>query len=533
MSDLDQTTTTTSPTTPSGIPVKPVYGPQDRPAEPPAPGQFPFTRGNFPAGYRGRLWTFRQYSGFGTPEESNRRYRYLLDQGGTGLSVALDLPTQCGYDSDDPEVAEEVGRVGVAIDTLKDVEILFDHIPLDTISTSFTINGTAAILLAFYIAAAERNGVQRHKLTGTIQNDILKEYASRGTWIWPPTPSLRLIADTIEFCAEQVPRFNAISVAGAHFRDAGANAVQEMAFTLADGVTYCDTVINRGRMTIDQFAPQISFFFYTHGDFFEEIAKYRAGRRRWATIVKERYSAKTDKTAMFRFGCVSGGASLYAPQAHNNIVRVAYEAMASALGGVQSMFTAAWDEPFALPSEESATLALRTQQILAYETGITRTADPLGGSYFVEALTDETEARIKEIMADLDSHGGMVAAIEDGYLQGLIADEAYRTHQETEQGIRPVVGVNRFATDEPQPDLATYELDNDGRDRQLKRLAATKAGRDNTAVNATLTTLKKTAEGTGNLMPPLIDCANAYCTVGEMVRALKDVWGEFQQPVVF
>jgi len=520
--------------TPSGIPVKAVYGPEDRPAREPAPGQFPFTRGNFATGYRGRLWTFRQYSGFGTAEESNQRYRYLLGQGGTGLSVALDLPTQCGYDSDDPEVTEEVGRVGVAIDTLRDAEILFDQIPLDTISTSFTINGTAAILLAFYVAAAEKRGIPRETLTGTIQNDILKEYASRGTWIWPPTPSLRLIADTIEFCAQQVPRFNAISVAGAHFRDAGANAVQEMAFTLADGVTYCDTVLARGRMTIDQFAPQVSFFFYTHGDFFEEIAKYRAGRRRWATIVRERYGAETDKAAMFRFGCVAGGASLYAPQAHNNIVRVAYEAMASALGGVQSMFTAAWDEPFALPSEESTTLALRTQQILAYETGIARVADPLGGSYFVEALTDETEARIKAIMDDLDRHGGMVRAIEDGYLQGLIADEAFRDHQRTEDGTKPVVGVNRFTGTEEAPDLATYELDPEGRDRQLKRLAAVRRERDAAAVKTTLASLKEAAGASEeNLMPRLIDCASAYCTVGEMVTTLKDVWGEFQQPVVF
>ena len=385
--------------TPSGIPLQPVYGPADIDTEPPPPGEFPFTRGNFASGYRGKLWTFRQYSGFGTAEESNRRYRYLLEQGGTGLSVALDLPTQCGYDSDDPEFGEEVGRVGVAVDTLADFEILFDGIPLDKLSTSMTINGTAAILLAFYVAAAERKGIPRAKLTGTIQNDILKEYASRGTWIWPPEPSLRLIADTIEFCAAEVPRFNAISVAGAHFRDAGANAVQEMAFTLADGVTYCDTVVERGRMTIDQFAPQISFFFYTHGDFFEEIAKYRAGRRRWATIVRERYGATTDKASMFRFGCVCGGASLYAPQAQNNLVRVAYEAMAAVLGGVQSMFTAAWDEPFALPTEETTTLALRTQQILAHETGVASVADPLGGSYFVEALTDATEERIIEIMA--------------------------------------------------------------------------------------------------------------------------------------
>ena len=519
--------------TSAGIPLKPVYGPADQITEPPAPGAFPFTRGNFASGYRGRLWTFRQYSGFGTAEESNRRYRYLLDQGGTGLSVALDLPTQCGYDSDDPEVSEEVGRVGVAVDTLADAEILFDGIPLDKISTSFTINGTAAILLAFYVAAAERKGVPRAKLTGTIQNDILKEYASRGTWIWPPEPSLRLIADTIEFCAAEVPKFNAISVAGAHFRDAGANAVQEMAFTLADGVTYCDTVVERGRMTIDEFAPQISFFFYTHGDFFEEIAKYRAGRRRWATIVRERYGAKSDKASMFRVGCVSGGASLYAPQAQNNIVRVAYEAMASVLGGVQSMFTAAWDEPFALPSEESATLALRTQQILAYETGITKVADPLGGSYFVEALTDATEERIIEIMADLERHGGMVRAIEDGYLQGLISDEAFHIHQDIESGARPVVGLNKFVTDEPPHDIGMYELDAEGRDLQLKRLSKVKSERDGSGAKQALAALSRAAEGNDNLMHALIDCVNAYCTVGEMVSTLKAVWGEFQQPVVF
>src|SRR6201987_5363338 len=519
--------------TPSGIPVKTVYGPEDLRVEPPAAVEFPFTRGNFATGYRGKTWTFRQYSGFGTAEESNRRYRYLLEQGGTGLSVALDLPTQCGYDSDDPDVAEEVGRVGVAVDTLAEFEILFDGIPLDKISTSFTINGTAGILLAFYVAAAERKGVPRSKLTGTIQNDILKEYASRGTWIWPPEPSLRLIADTIEFCAAEVPRFNAISVAGAHFRDAGANAVQEMAFPLADGVTYCDTVVERGRMTIDLFAPQISFFFYTHGDFFEEVAKYRAGRRRWATIVRERYGATTDKASMFRFGCVAGGASLYAPQAQNNLVRVAYEAMAAVLGGVQSMSPAAWDEPFALPSEESATLALRTQQILAYETGVARVADPLGGSYFVEALTDASEARIVALMYDLEHHGGMVLAIEDGYLQGLIADEAYRIHQDIEAGTRPVVGVNRFGSEEPAPEIVTYELDAEGRDLQLKRLSKVRAERDSAAVQSTLAALSRAAEGTDNLRHRLIDCANAYCTVGEMVSALKGVWGEFQQPVVF
>jgi methylmalonyl-CoA mutase N-terminal domain/subunit len=522
-------------TTESGIPVAPYYGPERRANGAAAPpGQFPFTRGNFPGGHRDRLWTFRQYSGFGTAEESNQRYRYLLGEGGTGLSVALDLPTQCGYDSDHPDVEEEVGRVGVAIDTLRDAEILFDGIPLDQISTSFTINGTAAILLAFYVAAAEKQSVPRAALRGTIQNDILKEYASRGTWIWPPQPSLRLIADTIEFCAAEVPRFNAISVAGAHFRDAGANAAQEMALTLQDGLTYCDEVVRRGRMTIDQFAPQVSFFFYTHGDFFEEVAKYRAGRRRWAQLVRERYGAKDDRSCMFRVGCVCGGASLYGPQAINNVVRVAYEAMASALGGVQSMFTAAWDEPFALPTEATTTLALRTQQILAYETGVARTADPLGGSYYVEALTDAMEERIVALMAELEGQGGMVEAIESGYVQRLIAQEAYRSHKATEAGEHVIVGVNRFASQEPPHEVQMYELDAAGRRRQIERLSEVKGSRDHTLVRQSLAALE-TAAGTTNvnLMPLLIDCAQAYCTVGEMVEVLKNQWGEFIQPTVF
>ena len=520
----------------AGIPLAVSYGPEDLPpAEAlPPPGEWPFTRGNFADGYRGKMWTFRQYSGFGTAEESNARYRYLLEQGGTGLSVALDLPTQCGYDSDHPDVEEEVGRVGVALDTLADAEILFDSIPLDKVSTSFTINGTAAILLAFYVAVGEKQGVDRAKLRGTIQNDILKEYVSRGTWIWPPRPSLRLIADTIEFCAQEVPRFNAISVAGAHFRDAGANAAQEMAFTLMDGVTYCDEVISRGRMTIDEFAPQISFFFYTHGDFFEEIAKYRAGRRRWATIVRERYGAKDDRSCMFRVGCVAGGASLYAPQASNNVVRVAYEALASVLGGVQSMFTAAWDEPFALPSEESTTLALRTQQVLAYETGVGRVADPLGGSYYVEALTNEMEQRVITIMEDLEKQGGMVEAVEQGYLHRLIADEAFRIQQAVTSGERKVVGVNMFQTDEQPPETQSYEFDEKGRARQLERLAEVKRTRSNAAVEATLAALGRgAAKEDVNLMPLLIDCAKAYCTVGEMVDVLKAEWGEFVQPRVF
>jgi methylmalonyl-CoA mutase N-terminal domain/subunit len=524
-------------TTESGLPVAPVYGPEDVGEHRTAigePGQFPFTRGNFAGGYRDRLWTFRQYSGFGTPEETNRRYRYLLEQGGTGLSVALDLPTQCGYDSDDPEVEEEVGRVGVALDTLADAEILFDGIPLDKVSTSFTINGTAAILLAFYVALAEKRGVPRSALRGTIQNDILKEYASRGTWIWPTKPSLRLIADTIEFCASDVPRFNAISVAGAHFRDAGANAAQEMAFTLQDAVTYCDEVVARGRLTIDEFAPQVSFFFYTHGDFFEEIAKYRAGRRRWARIARERYGAKDDRSCMFRVGCVCGGVSLFAPQPHNNIVRVAYEAMAAALGGVQSMFTAAWDEPFALPTEETTTLALRTQQILAYETGVTRTVDPLAGSYYVEALTDAMDERIGQIMAELESFGGMDRAIEEGHLQRLIADESERVHRAIETGERVVVGVNKFRTDAPVPETHGYEMDEAGLRGQRARLREVKRTRAADQVRTTLEQLSKAAgDDKVNLMPLLVDCARAYCTVGEMTATLTEVWGKFQQPAVF
>ena len=523
-------------TTDAGLEVAPVYGPNDAPPHERIgePGVYPFTRGNFPGGYRDRLWTFRQYSGFGTAEQSNERYRYLLAQGGTGLSVALDLPTQCGYDSDDPDVEGEVGRVGVAVDTLADAEILFDGIPLDRISTSFTINGTAAILLAFYVAAAEKVGTPRAALRGTIQNDILKEYASRGTWIWPPKPSMRLIADTIEFCAEEIPRFNAISVAGAHFRDAGADAAQEMALTLSDGVAYCEEVIRRGRMTIDDFAPQVSFFFYTHGDFFEEIAKYRAGRRRWATIVRERFGAQEERSSMFRFGVVCGGASLYAPQAHNNAIRVAYEAMSSVLGGAQSMFTAAWDEPFALPSEASTTLALRTQQILAYETGVARTVDPLGGSYFVEALTDAMEERIADVMTTIEEHGGMVEAVQDGFVQSLIAENAYSMQRALESGERRVVGVNCFQTDEPPPEVEGYELDAEGVRRQLARLAETRRTRDDRQVAASLQRLSEAARTDDvNLMPVLVDCANAYCTVGEMVRVLTSEWGRFQQPTVF
>jgi methylmalonyl-CoA mutase N-terminal domain/subunit len=523
--------------TEAGLLVNRSYGPDDLSADAAdrigEPGAFPFTRGNHAGGYRDRLWTFRQYSGFGTPEWSNERYKLLLKEGGTGLSVAADLPTQIGYDSDDPDVEEEVGRVGVALDSLADAEILFRDIPLDQVSTSWTVNGTAAIMLAFYVAVGKKQGVPRAQLRGTVQNDILKEYVARGTWIWPPEPSIRLIADSIEFCAAEVPRYNAVSVAGAHFRDAGANAAQEMAFTLQDAVTYCDEIVRRGRMTIDEFAPQISFFFYTHNDFFEEVAKYRAGRRRWAHIVRERYGAEKASSSMFRTGTVCGGWTLQAQQPQNNIVRVAYQAMAAVLGGVQSMFTAAWDEPFALPTEESTMLALRTQQILAHETGVTRTVDPLGGSYFVESLTDAMEARVVEIMADLEAHGGMVQCIEDGYVQRLIADESASVQHKIESGGRVIVGTNRYESDAPAPELEPPEMDLGARKLQLERLAEVRRTRNTRAAFAALGELRSAAQGSANLMPHLIDCVEEYCTVGEITSELKEVWGEYQQPAVF
>ncbi len=523
--------------TPSGIPLAPFYTPDahfDYDSELGNPGQFPYTRSNFATGYRERLWTFRQYSGFGTAEESNERYKYLLSQGATGLSVALDLPTQCGYDSNDIEAEGEVGRVGVAIDSIRDMEILFNGIPLDRVSVSFTINGTAAIILAFYIVAAERQGVEISRLRGTIQNDILKEYASRGTWIWPPRPSIRLTSDTIEYCATNIPLFNAISVAGAHFRDAGANAIQEMAFTLSDAITYCEDLISRGHLKIDDFAPQLSFFFYTHGDFFEEIAKYRAGRRIWARIARERFGATDDKSCMLRAGCVCGGASLYSRQPMNNLIRVAYENMASVLGGVQSIFTAAWDEPFALPTQESTTLALRTQQILAYETGVAKVVDPLGGSYFIEELTDAMEEKIVEVMDDIERYGGMVRAVEEGYVQQLISQEAYRFQQQLEMGERQVVGVNMFVTDDPSPDIHGYAMDEKRTSIQLERLIDVKSSRNDAKVRQCLDSLAKAAtEQSANLMPLLLECAREYCTVGEITSVLKGIWGEYSQPVVF
>lgn len=517
---------------PSGIPLPPLFGPEsaeDRDWSAIGyPGQFPFTRGIHAGMYRGRLWTFRQYAGFGTAEDTNERYRFLLEQGQTGLSVALDLPTQMGYDSDDPRVEEEVGRVGVAIDTLADMEVVFRGIPLDRISASFTINSTAAIILAMYLALCERQGVPKEKINGTIQNDILKEYVARGTWIYPAGPSIRLIVDTIEHCAGRAPNFNAISVAGAHFRDAGATAVQEMAYTLADAVVYVEACVARG-LDVDAIARQISFFFYTHMDFFEEVAKYRAGRRLWATIMRDRFGAQDPRSWMFRFGCVCGGSTLTVQQPMNNIVRVAYEALAAVLGGVQSMFTCAYDEAFALPTEGSAELALRTQQVLAYETGVPAVADPLGGSWYVEELTDRMEAEIVALIGKVDEQGGMVRAIEQGVIQREIAHEAYRQQQVVESGERLIVGVNRFAKKE-EPRLDLYEPDPNIRTRQLERLASVKAGRDGALVETALRELREAARGTSNMMPYLIGCVRSYCTVGEINKVFLEVFGRFQEP---
>jgi methylmalonyl-CoA mutase N-terminal domain/subunit len=521
--------------TSSGIELETVYTPESVAAIDPqrdigAPGVFPFTRGVQPAMYRSRLWTMRQYSGLASAEETNARYKFLLEQGQTGISVALDLPTQLGMDSDDPDAIDEVGRVGVAIDTLSDMERLFSGIPLERVSASFTINSTAAILLAMYFAVAEQQGVPTEKLTGTIQNDILKEYAARGTWIFPPAPAMRLIVDTIEYCIKRAPRFNPISVAGAHFRDAGATAVQELAFTLADGISYVQACIDRG-LKVDDFAGQISFYFYTHNDLFEEVAKYRAGRRLWARLMKDRFGAKDPRSQMFRFGVVCGGSTLTAQQPFNNIVRVSYQALASVLGGVQSVFTAAWDEAYAIPTEQSAELALRTQQILAYETGVANVVDPLGGSYYIEALTDKVEAEVRAIIERIERVGGMCACIQNGMIQREIAAEAYKHQRRIDSGELTVVGVNRFARTQPEPRIELYEMDNASARRQAERLAKIRRERDKSKVDRSLISLREAAQGSVNMMGPISDAVRAYATIGEICGVLREEFGTFQEPL--
>ncbi len=515
----------------SGIPIRRVYTPLDAPdfdylVKLGFPGEYPFTRGVQPTMYRGRLWTMRQYAGFATAEDTNWRYRFLLEQGQTGLSVAFDLPTQIGYDSDHTLAQGEVGKVGVAIDSIKDMEILFDQIPLDKVSTSMTINAPAAVLLAMYIGVAEKQGVLPKDLRGTIQNDILKEYSARGTYIYPPKPSMRIITDIFAFCSREVPQWNMISISGYHIREAGSTAVQEVAFTLADGIAYVEAAINAG-LNVDEFAPRLSFFFNAHLDFLEEIAKFRAARRLWATIMRERFKAKDPRSVMMRFHTQTAGCTLTARQPKNNIVRVAFQALAAVLGGTQSLHTNSMDEAFCLPSEEAVQIALRTQQLVAHESGVTDTVDPLGGSYYVEALTDEIFERAREYIEKIDELGGAAAAIEKGFIQREIQDSAYRYQREIERGERVVVGVNKFQVEEKPPkDL--LRVDPAVRASQIGKIEKLKSERENGKVSNALSDLRKAAEGDDNLMPFILEAVKAYATLGEICDELRGVFGEYQ-----
>jgi methylmalonyl-CoA mutase N-terminal domain/subunit len=491
------------------------------------PGEFPFTRGVQPTMYRGRLWTMRQYAGFSTAEESNRRYRYLLEQGSTGLSVAFDLPTQIGYDSDDPQSLGEVGRVGVAIDSLADMEMLFDGIPLDKVSTSMTINATGAVLLAMYVAVGERQGVAPARLTGTLQNDILKEYIARGTYRFPPGPSLRLTSDIFAYCAANVPKFNSISIGGYHIREAGSTAAQEVGFTLADAVCYVETALRAG-LKIDDFAPRLTFFFAAHTDLFEEVAKYRAARRLWARIMRDRFGARDPRSQMLRFHTQTGGVTLTAQQPENNVVRVALQALAAVLGGTQSLHTNGRDEALALPTEEAAALALRTQQIIAHESGVTNTIDPLGGSYFVEQQTDRIEREAAAYIAAIDARGGMVAAIEQGYPQHEIEQAAYVYNRSVDDGIRQVVGVNCFSSTEPVK-VPIFRVNEETTQRQISRLHDMRNRRDSATVRRCLSEIATTARSDGNLMLPILAAVRAYATVGEICRTLAEVFGEYSE----
>ncbi len=516
-------------------PVEPLYtsediAPFDELAHLGFPGEYPFTRGIQPTMYRGRFWTMRQYAGFGTARESNARYRFLLDQGQSGLSVAFDLPTQIGYDSDAPIADGEVGKVGVAIDTLADMEILFDKIPLDRVSTSMTINAPAAVLLAMYIALAERQGVDKAKISGTVQNDILKEYIARGTYIFPPKPSMRLITDLFSYCAREVPRWNTISVSGYHIREAGSTASQEVGFTLADGIAYVEAAIAAG-LDVDEFAGQISFFFNAHNDLLEEVAKYRAARRLWARIMKERFHAKSPKSMMLRFHAQTAGSSLTAQQVENNVVRVTIQTLAAVLGGAQSLHTNSRDEALALPTEESVRVALRTQQIVAHESGVTSTIDPLAGSYYLEAMTDRIENQAGEYIATIDGMGGMIAAIEAGYVQTEIQKAAYRFAREVEEGMRIVVGVNKFQVEEPPP-TNLLRINPRVQEEQVAFLNSVRAGRSESEVRNRLAALEQAAATETNLLPLILDAVRVYGSIGEICDALRRVWGEHRERIV-
>jgi methylmalonyl-CoA mutase N-terminal domain/subunit len=522
--------------TDSNIPVNQVYTPVDTGGmnydrDLGMPGEYPFTRGVQPTMYRGRLWTMRQYAGFGSAEETNKRFKYLLEQGQTGLSVAFDLPTQIGYDSDHPLAKGEVGKVGVAIDSLKDMEILLDGIPLEKVSTSMTINAPAAILLAMYIAVGEKQGVKADQLVGTIQNDILKEYIARGTYIFPPGPSMRLITDIFAYCAENVPKWNTISISGYHIREAGSNAVQEIAFTLADGIAYVQAAIDVG-LDVDQFAPRLSFFFNAHLNFFEEVAKFRAARRIWARIMKERFKAEDDKSLMLRFHTQTAGCSLTAQQPDVNIMRVAYQALSAVLGGTQSLHTNSRDEALALPTEESVLIALRTQQVIGYEIGVADTVDPLAGSYYIESLTNEIERQAMDYLQKIDELGGAVKAIELGFMQREIQNSAYSYQKEIESGDRVVIGVNKFIMDKEKPGKL-LRIDQAVQEQQEEKLANLRAERDNAQVENLLRELKARAQSPDNLMPILIDCVKAYVTLGEICNILREEFGEYRSQIAF
>jgi methylmalonyl-CoA mutase, N-terminal domain len=490
------------------------------------PGEFPYTRGVQPTMYRGRLWTMRMFAGFGTPRQTNERFRFLLDQGQTGLSTAFDFPTLMGYDSDSPRSLGEVGMVGVAVDTLRDMEILFDGIPLDRVTTSMTINGPAVVLLAFYVALADQRGIPRDRIGGTVQNDCLKEFIAQHAWVVPPRPAMRIVTDMIEFCTAEVPRWNTVSISGYHIREAGATAAQELAFTIADGLEYVKWAVDRG-LDVDEFAPRLSFFFDVHNDFFEEIAKLRAARRMWARLMRERFRAKNPRSLMLRTHAQTAGVSLTAQQPYNNVARVAIQALAGVLGGTQSLHTNSLDETYALPTEEAVTIALRTQQIVAEESGVANTIDPLGGSYFVEWLTNEMERQALDYIHTIDGMGGMVVAVERGYPQREIAASAYRLQREMEAGEQVTVGVNKYARDEVDQ-IPLLKIDESVAREQVANLRKVKQERDDAAVRAALEAVRDAARSDRNVMPPIIEAAKAYCTEQEICDVLRDVFGQHQ-----
>jgi methylmalonyl-CoA mutase N-terminal domain/subunit len=495
------------------------------------PGEFPFTRGIYPTMYRSRLWTMREFSGFGTAEDTNKRFKYLLEQGETGLSVAFDMPTLMGYDSDSPRAVGEVGRCGVAIDTIADMEILFDGIPLDEVTVSMTINAPAAIILAMYVSMAEKRGIAAEKLGGTIQNDILKEYIAQKEWIFPPKPSLRLITDSIIYSAKNLPKWHPISISGYHIREAGSTAVQELAFTLYNGLTYVEDVIKNGFYNIDAFAPRLSFFFNSHNDFFEEIAKFRAARRIWAREIKKRFKPKDERSMALRFHTQTAGCTLTAQQPYNNIIRVTLQALAAVLGGTQSLHTDSMDETFDIPTEEAVKIALRTQQVIAHESGVTNTVDPLGGSYYIENLTGKIEEGVYEYFRKLDEMGGMVSAIEKGFPQKEIKESAYAYQREIDNKERIIVGVNDFITEERHP-IEPFKTDPDAVKRQMERLRKVKGERDEKRLRETLEDVENVAKMEGNLMPYIIKAVDAYATLGEICKVLKGAFGIYKEPIV-